>query len=178
MGLLSYTQLVELVSRGVINAKLSQINGASIDITLDAFIRMEGRSGAIDLSAKENIETVEYEMTPSGYLLAPGEFILASSIEEFNLPNTIVAEYVQKSSLARNGLNHCLAGYADPGWHSSKLTLELFNVTRCHQLRLRPGMPIGQMKFFQVAEVPSHASYAIRGQYNNQEKVTASKGIR
>lgn len=51
-------------------------------------------------------------------------------------------------------------------------------MTHYHMLRIRPGMPIGQMVFFKHLPVPDHASYAARGQYNNQNEVTASKGIR
>jgi len=57
------------------------------------------------------------------YYLAPSEFVLAETIETFNLPDDISAQFVLKSSRAREGLNHLLAGWCDPGWHGSKLTL-------------------------------------------------------
>lgn len=180
MSLLSYKELCELVEQNIITADPANINAASIDITLDSEIMIESSAGQpiIDLAKKENIRTFKKDISDVGYLLKPGEFILASSVEQFNLPNDIVAEYVLKSSQARNGLNHLLAGYADPGWHNSKLTLELHNVTQHHYLRINPGMKIGQIKFYRVTEVPEHASYASTGQYNGQQGVTASKGIR
>jgi len=66
----------------------------------------------------------------------------------------------------------------DAGWNNSQLTLELKNVSRFHKLILRPNMPIGQMIFFKHTPVRSANSYAAKGQYNNQDKVTESKGLR
>ena len=77
------------------------------------------------------------------YDLAPGQFCLAATAETFYLPDNIAAEFKLKSSLARAGLNHALAGFADPGWTGSVLTLELTNTLRWHSLRLRPGMKAG-----------------------------------
>ena len=113
-----------------------------------------------------------------GYVLEPSEFILASSRETFNLPGHIACEYKLKSSLARCGLQHMLAGWCDPGWNGSKLTLELKNVTRYHYLVLREGMKIGQMVFFECAPVPVEHDYAAKGQYNGQTTVTGSKGLK
>jgi len=182
MSLLSYNELVKLVESGVITADPANINGASIDITLDDHVMTEdchqqAYSHPIDLMAKENISMVEKDIA-DGFILRPGDFILASSREVFNLPSDIVAEFVLKSSGARNGLQHLLAGYADPGWNNSKLTLELKNETRHHTLLLRKGMKIGQIKFYRVEEVPYEANYANTGQYNGQSKVQQSKGIR
>ncbi len=179
--LLSYNELIHLVNTGVINAHLSQVNGSSIDITLASTIRTENCGHphpVVDLSLKQNIDTKEVALTSEGYILRPNEFILASSIEIFNLPDNISAEYKLKSSMARNGLEHLNAGWCDAWWHGSRLTLELKNVTRFHNLRLRPGMGIGQIVFFKHKAVPKDAGYATRGQYNNDKKVTGSKGIR
>ena len=180
MSLLSYNKLVELVESGVIDADPANINGASIDITLDREILYELEStGAIDLAAKETLRMRREDITyDNGYILQCGEFILASSRETFNLPNNIACEYKLKSSLARCGLQHMLAGYCDPGWNGSKLTLELKNVTENHELLLTEGMKIGQMIFFECEPVPAEHDYAAKGQYNGQTTVTGSKGLK
>ncbi|MGZ5029037.1 MAG: dCTP deaminase [Methylobacter sp.] len=179
--LLSYNELVKLVESGVINAPVENINGSSIDITLHDVIRVEyqsiGDREEVDLYYKENIETIEHKIT-FRYKIKPREFILASSNETFNLPNNISAEYKLKSSMARNGLEHLNAGWCDAGWNNSRLTLELNNMTRYHDLIIRPNMKIGQVVFFKHKPVPDDASYATKGQYNWQDKVQASKGIR
>lgn len=178
--LLSYGELVELVDAGVINASKDHINGASIDITLDDTILREKFSILIEpvnLIRKDSLN-LEKETIQNGIFLEPGEFILASSFEVFNLPNNIACEFKLKSSLARSGLQHALAGWCDPGWSNSKLTLELKNITRYHDLLLTPGMKIGQMVFYKCSEVPSEQSYLVKGQYNNQSEVTNNKGLR
>lgn len=187
MSLLSYERLVELVKEGVIDAPLENVNGASIDLTLDDIIMIEScYSNMIDscypymitdLKAKENIPLNEVTLNDS-YIMDPGQFLLASTVETFNLPNNIAAEYKLKSSLARNGLQHMLAGWCDPGWHGSKLTLEFKNVNQWAKLKLTKGMKIGQVVFWETDPVPEEHSYATKGQYNGQEKVTSSKGVR
>ena len=173
---------MELVESGVIiGAEKENVNACSIDITLDDVIMIETSQeqwGIVDLKAKESVEMQPVKLSETGYHLDPGEFILASTREVFNLPNDIACEYKLKSTLARNGLDNALATWCDPGWHNSKLTLELKNNMRNHQLLLKPGMKIGQIIFYSVAPVPDRVSYKIRGQYNSQDAVTASKGLR
>lgn len=183
MSLLSYKQLVDLVNEGVIDADPKNINGASIDITLGNEIMIElneeNSRQLVDLKYKENLYMNKMYISDGGsYTLCPGQFILASSVETFNLPNHIAAEYKLKSSLARSGLNHMLAGWCDPTWTDSKLTLELKNDTQFHNLVLRPGMKIGQVVFWWCDPVPDEESYAEKGQYNNQKTVTENKGVR
>ena len=182
MSLVSYTDLLYLVSTGVIDANPEYINGASIDITIGDRILVEdiNMSGSVvDLKEKESLNMKEFTIPQQGYyLLLPGDFILATSMETFNLPNNIAAEYKLKSSLARSGLQHLMAGWCDPACNNSKLTLELTNVTQHHTLLIKPGMKIGQMVFFACEPVPSDQSYAVKGQYNSQETVTANKGVR
>jgi dCTP deaminase len=180
MSLLSYSLLVDLVRDGVIDSPIENINGASMDITLDSSIMIESSSNCmpVNLKSKGSPSMIVTHMPELGYQLEPGEFILASSRETFNLPNNIACEYKLKSSLARSGLQHLLAGWCDPGWKNSKLTLELKNVTSNHPLIISPGMKIGQMVFFTCDPVPDEHSYTNKGQYNNQDSVTKNKGLR
>jgi dCTP deaminase len=180
--LLSYNKLIELIESGVINVPLENVNGASIDITLSNTVMLEEVTPArkhVSLKDKHNIKMHEFVMDKgSCFHLHPNQFLLASSNETFNLPNNIACEYKLKSSLARNGLQHMLAGWCDPGWNDSTLTLELKNVTQFHTLVLEPGMKIGQMVFFECDPVPEEHSYASKGQYNGQTSTTPSKGLR
>ncbi len=43
------------------------------------------------------------------FLLEPGEFCLAETVELFKIPDDISAQFALKSSRAREGYNHCLA---------------------------------------------------------------------
>jgi dCTP deaminase len=107
--------------------------------------------------------------------LLPNEFCLAETIETFNLPRFIAAQFVLKSSRAREGYEHMLAGFCDPGWHGSKLTLELKNARRFHDLPLYPGLKIGQMVFRKMCTSPLR-DYSETGRYNLDRSVAASKG--
>jgi len=181
MGLLSYTELCELVEQGVINAPLENVNGASIDLTLSANLLIESNlivNPEIDLKSKQNINNHQFIMDENGYVIAPGEFLLAATNEIFSLPDDIAAEFKLKSSQARNGLFHAIAGHADPGFNGSNLTLEFHNVNRYHSLIIKPNMPCGQMLFYRVKPVPKERSYSTVGQYNGALGVIASKGIR
>ena len=107
------------------------------------------------------------------YWLDPDHWVLAETEEMFNLPNYLAAEFKLKSSRAREGANHALAAYCDPGWHGSKLTLELMCARRFHPVPLYPGFLIGQMIFTQMLAVPLK-SYAQTGHYNNHLQVMPS----
>jgi dCTP deaminase len=115
------------------------------------------------------------EIDETGYDVSPGEFIITESIETFNLPMWLSAEYKLKSSMARIGLEHLNAGWADAGWHGSKLTLEFKNMLQWHCIKLRPGDAIGQVVFFKHTLVPVDKSYAARGRYNNDYEATPIK---
>jgi deoxycytidine triphosphate deaminase len=65
----------------------------------------------------------------------------------------------------------------DPGWTGSVLTLEFVNHLKYHSLKLRPGMRCGQIVLWRGEAVPAHASYAVRGRYNNDAAATPSKGV-
>ena len=176
--MLSYTELCGLVDDGVIDANPALINGASIDVRLGQTLLLEQRrtdNAVIDLSRREAMATQRFEMDATGYKIPPGQFLLAETIETFNLPDDIAAFFLLKSSMARAGLEHSQAGFADPGWHGSVLTMELKNLTQHYYLHLRPGMRIGQIVFFRVQPVPAERSYAALGAYNGLSSVAATR---
>ena len=145
------------------------VNPASIDVLLGVNLLVEVDAGEfkpVDLSpfSKEK-----------PFLLEPGVFCLAQTQETFNLPNDIAAKFALKSSRAREGYNHMLAGWCDPGWHGSVLTLELTNAKRFSCLPLYPGLKIGQMVFLRMCASPLR-DYSETGRYNRDIKVAASRG--
>lgn len=174
-----YKTLCKFVEDGIIqNVETTNINGASIDLTLGDTIFVE-KSNAdkltiVDLSARPRQfpDFIEVTMNEAGFLMAPGQFLLAATREVFNLPNNIAFNYRLNSSLGRAGLNHALAGFADPGWHGSHLTLELKNWLEHHYLRIRPRMKCGQAIFYETEPVPEERSYANIGSYNKSSGVT------
>ena len=68
-----------------------------------------------------------------------------------------------KSTLGRQGLEHLIAGYIDPGFEG-QVTLELYNVNQRHDILMWPGMRIGQLRFSRLDQTPTR-SYAETGRY-------------
>jgi dCTP deaminase len=180
MSLLSYVDLAHLALNGAVtNVTPELINGTSIDVTLGSRLLLERASGNgmhhISLRDRDALHTRTHDMDDDGYALYPGEFVLAHTEQVFNLPGDLSAEYKLKSSMARIGLEHLNAGWCDPGWNGSVLTLELVNVSRFHTVRLHAGDRIGQVVFFRHQQVPRTASYAVRGRYNGDAEVSGVK---
>ena len=146
-----------------------QINPASYDVRLGDVLLIESAEGPDLVPYPLGGHTQE-----NPYLLRTGQFVLAHTIEIFNLPDDIAAQFMLKSSRAREGLEHLMAGYADPGFNGS-MTLELHNSRQLQPVPLWPGMKIGQMVFHQMAGIPQR-SYAITGRYNGHTSVQQSKG--
>ncbi len=146
------------------------VNPASLDVRL---------GGTLLIESVESEALVPYPLEghteERPYLLVPSQFVLAQTVETFHLPNNIAAQFMLKSSRARSGLEHLMAGYCDPGWSGSVLTLELHNSRQLHPVALWPGMKIGQMVFHRMSQRPLR-DYSVTGRYNNDQQVTASRG--
>ena len=145
------------------------VNPASLDVRLGDTLLIE---------SAESQKLVPYPLAghteQNPYLLRPGQFVLACTVETFHLPDDIAAQFMLKSSRAREGIEHLMAGYADPGFNGV-MTLELHNSRQLHPVALWPGMKIGQMVFHQMAATPQR-SYAVTGRYNGDSTVQASRG--
>lgn len=182
MSLLAAPQLHKLIDDGVINALHENVNSASIDVRIGDEILIEkpnpvwtgqDRTHAepIDISAKQSPNFEKVKIPEEGIVIEPGQCFLAHTVETFNLPNTISGQFILRSTVGRCFLEHMQAGWADAGWHGAQLTLEFCNMLRHHRLLIKPGMRIGQMVFFEHADV-GEDSYAIKGNYNNQQGAT------
>jgi len=147
-----------------------QLNPASYDVLLGDRLMIE-----VPEHRDLQIHGIAGHTAEDPYWLQPGEFVLAQTQEIFNIPDSVAAQFVLKSSRAREGLEHLLAGWCDPGWHGSRLTLELSNARKMHPIAIWPGMKIGQMVFHKMEGIPGR-SYAVTGRYNGDLAVTASKG--
>lgn len=176
--------IIDMIESGTLqNARPEAINATSIDIHLGEFILVEeipastrdtGMARVVSLVQKDQLSMTKINLKELGsFILRPGQFILAQSQEIFNLPNNLSAEYKLKSSMARIGLEHLNAGWADAGWTGSVLTLEFRNLTTFHEIELKYGDRCGQMVFFRHEPVEHDDSYAAKGRYNNCKEVSA-----
>jgi dCTP deaminase len=146
------------------------INPASIDVRLGGNLMIESAatSDMIPYPLSGHNHVFPYEMVP-------GQFVLAQTDVTLNIPPSLAAQFVLKSSRAREGFQHLLAGWIDPGFNGSVLTLELKNARQLHPVQIWPGLLIGQIVFDQMDGIPRR-SYAETGRYNGDTTVQQSRG--
>ena len=148
--------------------KKEQVQPASVDIRLgDTFSIVEdSATGMISLENEINYKTIKTDT----YILLPGQFVLATTMEYIDLPNNLTAFVEGRSSLGRMGLFIQNAGWVDPGF-KGEITLELFNANRC-AIELRSGRRVGQLVFAQMDDL---ALNPYNGKYQGQKGATGSK---
>lgn len=148
--------------------EMEQIQPASIDIRL-------GNTYSIVEDSPSGIINLEDEITykrivADKYILLPGQFVLATTMEFVELPDHLTAFVEGRSSLGRLGLFIQNAGWVDPGF-KGEITLELFNANRC-AIELHAGRRVGQLVF---AQLDDNALHPYRGKYQGQRGATGSK---
>ena len=145
-----------------------QIQPASVDVRLgNTFSIVEDTpTGIITLNSEIKYKTI----TADNYLLLPGQFVLATTMEYFELPDDLTAFVEGRSSLGRMGLFIQNAGWVDPGFNG-EITLELFNANRC-AIELQCGRRVGQLVF---AKMDDHALNPYSGKYQGQKGATGSR---
>lgn len=89
-------------------------------------------------------------------------FVLASAIEEFDVPPNLMGRVLNKSTWARKGIDASMTTNIEPGWKGF-LTLEL-RYSGVMPIHIKAGTGIAQVIFEEIA-VLSH----YEGKYQNQE---------
>ena len=174
-GIVADIDLIDMLKGGLVQNiswstlyQNNQIQPASLDVRL-------GNTFAIVEDSHNNIITMTNEIkyttiTTDKYILMPGQFVLATTMEYFKLPNNITAFVEGRSSLGRMGLFIQNAGWVDPGFEG-EITLELFNANRC-AIELQAGRRVGQMVFATMTNTP-YNTYS--GKYQGQSGATGSQ---
>ena len=145
-----------------------QIQPASVDIRLGSTFSVveDTTSGIIGLDSEISYKVMDTDT----YLLLPGQFVLATTMEYIALPDDLTAFVEGRSSLGRMGLFIQNAGWVDPGFRG-EITLELYNANRC-AIELRSGRRVGQL-VFATMDMPAQNPY--NGKYQGQRGVTGSR---
>jgi dCTP deaminase len=152
---------------------------SSIDVRLDRFFRVFNNHlyTHIDPSVQQDDLTAQVEVQDGEpFVLHPGEFVLASTLEVITLGDQLAGRLEGKSSLGRLGLlTHSTAGFIDPGF-SGHVTLELSNVANL-PIKLWPGMKIGQLCIFRLSSPAEHpyGSAVYGSRYQGQRGPTPSR---
>src|SRR4029453_6028907 len=155
------------------------IQPASVDLRLDDTFRVFNVTTRPYVDVREPVDDLTALVTLTGdepFILQPGAFCLATTLETIALPDDIVAPVDGRTSLGRLGLLvHATAGYVDPGW-TGKLTLELSNQSQM-PIALYSCMRIAQISFLLLSS-PVDRPYGSPGlgpKYHGQKGPTPSR---
>lgn len=125
-----------------------------------------------DLSWKDACEAKKRSLKPNYILIPPHSFVLAESIETFNIPRDILVVVLGKSTYARCGLVVNVTP-GEPEW-VGKWTIEISNTTPL-PAKVYCGEGVMQALFLRADEV-CQTSYKDRsGKYQGQTGLTLPK---
>ena len=145
-----------------------QIQPASVDIRLGNTFSVVYDTPSVIITLGNKIEYKS--IVTDTYLILPGQFVLATTMEYFELPDDLTAFVEGRSSLGRMGLFIQNAGWVDPGF-KGEITLELYNANRC-AIELKAGRRVGQLVF---AKMDDSALNPYNGKYQGQRGATGSR---
>ena len=148
-------ELKDWASRGgIIPFDEECINPASVDL----------RISTTEIIALQDIQHLDLERI----VLNPGDAVLVCTIERIRMPYDYAGTVYLKSSLARQGLDHALAGFVDPGFEG-QLTLELH--AHC-PIVLTHGQRVIQLVLNRLESEPE---VVYNGKYQGQQGPTGAR---
>lgn len=144
------------------------IQPASIDCRLgDTFLEIDNSAmTSISMSS----EIIYRKIVRDTITIPAHSFILATTIEYFELPANITAFVEGRSSIGRMGLFIQNAGLVDPGF-KGKVTLELYNANSL-PIVLEKGRRICQFVFYFMDD---KAENPYKGKYQGQDNTVGSR---
>jgi len=158
----------------------TQVQPASIDLRLGYDFQTFNytRQALIDPADPTTFEqlTTRTQLEPGErFIVHPGEFVLATTLEHIEIPTDLLARLEGRSSIGRLGIViHSTAGYVDPGF-KGKITLEISNLGRI-AVALYPRMRICQVAFEEMSSPVSEGYGQKRdAKYQGQAATTASR---
>ncbi|MEK7617827.1 MAG: dCTP deaminase [Patescibacteria group bacterium] len=157
-----------------------QLGSCSIDLHLGNRFRVFKHSAHafIDLKGSVDTDKIMKEIVVKKrepFIMQPGDFALATTIENLKLADDLLGRIEGRSSLGRLGIIvHGTASVFDPGW-DGKPTMELGNLG-VMPVALYPGMRICAFTFEEVSS-PVEVPYGKKkgNKYAGQQSPLASK---
>ena len=143
------------------------VNPASLNLRVGTTAKIEVRDrGFMDLDLGAYSRD-----TP--YLVPPGGWILTDVQEMITLAPDMEGTVVLRSSAARRGWDHAMAGFVDPGYRG-RLTLEFVNCLKYQFLPIYPGIQLVQLRINMLQTSP-HRHYGKTGRYMDATQVEGCK---
>lgn len=158
----------------------TQLGSVSIDLRLGNSFRVFEHSrypffDPYDKNIPDDLTTVVTVKEKEPFILQPGDFVLATTVESFSLPGDLLARLEGRSSLGRLGIIvHSTASIFEPGWNG-KVVMEMGNMGRM-PVALYPGMKVCALTFEELsspASIPYNKKKSAK--YQNQDNPLASK---
>lgn len=157
-----------------------QLGSCSMDLRLGNNFRVFNHSKIpyIDPQKPDTLHGIATEVLVKegeAFIMHPGEFVLAMTMEYVEMPDDLVGRLEGRSSIGRLGIVvHSTAATIDCGFRGN-ITLELANMGRI-PVMLYPGMRICSLSFEQLtspAEVPYYKKKSAK--YVGQTKPESSR---
>ena len=188
MGLLADWQIAELAEQGMITPFVDhQVREGNIsyglssygyDIRVDNTFRIMLPEAVDEYGLPAIIDPKNFDVTlmvvnrGNFCFIKPNSYVLAQSVETFDMPENVTGVCVGKSTYVRSGI-HILMSPLEAKW-KGVLTLEIANLTP-YPAKIYAGEGIAQILFFRGEEKCS-TSYADRnGKYQNQTGIVLPK---
>lgn len=133
----------------------TSLQSESYDLAIGCMIAtMKKEVRCIDVTVQEDLDSMydEKELSLTGYVLSPKEYVIVSIKENIKMPENITAHIRPRTRFTRMGLivsdQHCNSTY------EGNLKLGLFNATD-FAIKILPGVKIAQIVFEELKEKPS-----------------------
>jgi dCTP deaminase len=161
MSIITKNKILEKVSAGEISFSPSldkfQVQAHAVDLRL-GYTFLVPKSWHLTPKGREVLDITHFgkddtalfdivELEQGQFFdLAPGEYILVSTLESVKMPGDLMAVLYSRSSINRKGLSLDLTGTINAGYEG-QLTLPIRNNTHAQTVRLYPGERICQIVF-------------------------------
>jgi len=176
--ILTDNDIKKRLSEGSIIIKPSdnrETSPCSIDLRLSNKFRTYKRVSKTHIDPYTKTAYEEYtELTEvkddEPFILHPGEFVLASTLEWVEMPTDLAARIDGRSSLGRLGIIIETAAMVDPGF-KGHITLEVANIGKM-PVAIYPKMRICRMTFYKLT---GECTKPYDGKYVKQKEAEGSK---
>lgn len=150
---------------------LADVRPAGIRLHLGSELLLPLADQTVNLNSSEEIEFERISILTNGFALKPGQFVLGSTFEKFQVPRNIVCHVDGRSTIARIGLAiHCTSGIIDGNFEEARtIVLEMKNQGP-FDIVLQHRTPLAMLSFTQLS---TDIEQAAQKQYKGQEGVVA-----
>lgn len=150
---------------------LADVRPAGIRLHLGKELLLPHDHQTVDLEGGEDIQFDKICILDKPFTLRPGQFILASTYEKFQVPRNVVCHVDGRSTVARVGLAiHCTSGIIDGNFEEMRsIVLEMKNQGP-FDIILRYKTALAMLSFTYLT---TDITQNVQKQYSGQESVVA-----